>query len=91
MKSYAFLEKCEINLRNPNTSKRKERITRNQLRNSEMSTKTKDFIQKICYKKTASVDMTRYGFIYDSKLHPVNLLLKPLRAQLEKICGLWKF
>lgn len=52
-----------------------------------MSTKTRDFLQKICYKKTASVDMTQYGFINESKVKPVNLLLRPLRQQLEKICG----
>ncbi|XP_022834269.1 uncharacterized protein LOC111362008 [Spodoptera litura] len=62
--------------------KRKEKIQRN----SAMSSKTKDFIQKICYKQTASIDMTQYGFINDSKMNPINLMMKPLRAQLEKIC-----
>ncbi|XP_050559779.1 uncharacterized protein LOC118279043 isoform X1 [Spodoptera frugiperda] len=51
-----------------------------------MSAKTKDFIQKICYKQTASIDMTQYGFINDSKMDPINLMMKPLKAQLEKIC-----
>lgn len=60
--------------------------SRNQSHNA-MSSKTKDFLQKICYKKTASIDMTQYGFINDSKVNPVNLLMKPLRKQLEKICG----
>lgn len=57
-----------------------------------MSPDTKDFIQKICYRKTASKDMTKYGFITDSKVNPVNCVIKPLRAQLEKIRGeFWLF
>lgn len=81
-----YREKYEINFRNTN-GKRKLRNTRILSRTNSMSAKTKNFIQKICYKKTASIDMTRYGFINDSKLHPVNLLLRPLKAQLERICG----
>lgn len=52
-----------------------------------MSSKTKEFLQKICYKRSASVDMTQYGFINDSKVQAVNLLLKPLREKLVMICG----
>lgn len=68
------------------TRKDPVKMSRNQSHNV-MSSKTKDFLQKICYKKTASIDMTQYGFINDSKVNPVNLLMKPLREQLDKICG----
>lgn len=52
-----------------------------------MSSQTKEFLQKLCYKRAASVDMTQYGFINDSKILPVNLLMKPLREKLAMICG----
>lgn len=52
-----------------------------------MSSKTKEFLQKMCYKRAATVDMTQYGFINDSKIQPVKLLLKPLREKLVTICG----
>lgn len=55
--------------------------------NTIMSEKTKDFLQKICYKRAASVDMTKFGFVQDRRIYQVNMLLKPLREQLEKICG----
>ncbi|CAH0599597.1 unnamed protein product [Chrysodeixis includens] len=79
-------EKYGVSLRNT-IGMLKQRSSLILNRNSFMSAKTKNFIQKICYKKTASFDMTQYGFINDSKVHPVNLLLRPLRAQLERICG----
>lgn len=55
--------------------------------NNGMSSKTKEFLQKLCYKRAASVDMTQYGFINDSKVQAVNLLMKPLREKLVTICG----
>ncbi|KAJ0169905.1 hypothetical protein K1T71_014511 [Dendrolimus kikuchii] len=45
-----------------------------------LSCHTRDFIQKICYKKTASVDMTQHGFICDSKTQPVKLLSASLNS-----------
>lgn len=50
-----------------------------------MTTKTKFFIQKICYKKTASIDMTKNGFIKYTMTQPLKLLLKPLKDQITKI------
>ncbi|KAG6464149.1 hypothetical protein O3G_MSEX014316, partial [Manduca sexta] len=70
-----------------NLLKGKEKVLCSNSQKNDMTSRTRDFIQKICYRRTASVDMTRYGFISDSKIHPVNLLLKPLRQQLEKICA----
>ncbi|KAI8427024.1 hypothetical protein MSG28_014665 [Choristoneura fumiferana] len=58
-----------------------------QLDTNSMSIKTKDFIQKICYQGTASVDMTQYGFIADSKIRPISLMLRPLTEKLKTICG----
>ncbi|XP_026314413.1 uncharacterized protein LOC113226106 [Hyposmocoma kahamanoa] len=52
-----------------------------------MSLKTTEFLQKLCYKRAATVDMTQYGFISDSKVQTVNLLMKPLREKLVMICG----
>nr|XP_021197845.2 uncharacterized protein LOC110381772 isoform X1 [Helicoverpa armigera] len=83
MKSSSSSVTYGASLRRINSLRKRER----NLKHIAMSNKTKDFIQKICYKKTASIDMTRYGFINDSKINPVNLMIKPLRAQLEKICG----
>ncbi|XP_073963708.1 uncharacterized protein isoform X2 [Choristoneura fumiferana] len=57
-----------------------------QLDTNSMSIKTKDFIQKICYQGTASVDMTQYGFIADSKIRPISLMLRPLTEKLKTIC-----
>ncbi|XP_021197846.3 uncharacterized protein LOC110381772 isoform X2 [Helicoverpa armigera] len=82
MKSSSSSVTYGASLRRINSLRKRER----NLKHIAMSNKTKDFIQKICYKKTASIDMTRYGFINDSKINPVNLMIKPLRAQLEKIC-----
>ncbi|XP_013184272.1 uncharacterized protein LOC106130060 [Amyelois transitella] len=50
-----------------------------------MTPKTRDFIQKICYKKAASVDMTTNGFITESRMGPINVYVKPLRDQIHKI------
>ncbi|XP_059044937.1 uncharacterized protein LOC131840762 isoform X1 [Achroia grisella] len=66
-----------------NKLKRKNRLPE---QNSAMSDKTKDIIQKVCYRRTASVDMLKYGFTIECKTRPVNLLIKPLREQLVKIC-----
>ncbi|CAG4959059.1 unnamed protein product [Colias eurytheme] len=51
--------------------------------NSTMSAQTKKFLQKICYKETASVDMTKHGFANDN--HPIRVFIQPLRSQLEKL------
>ncbi|XP_059044938.1 uncharacterized protein LOC131840762 isoform X2 [Achroia grisella] len=67
-----------------NKLKRKNRLPE---QNSAMSDKTKDIIQKVCYRRTASVDMLKYGFTIECKTRPVNLLIKPLREQLVKICA----
>lgn len=81
----SFSEERKVLLRNrTNSVKGKERYAS---KSNVMSSETKDFIQKFCYKKTASIDMTQHGFINDSKINPVNYMIKPLRAQLEKICG----
>ncbi|KAF9417955.1 hypothetical protein HW555_005100 [Spodoptera exigua] len=87
MKSVTITEaECVFTLPTESPVKRKHRM---QGKNANaMSAKTKDFIQRICYKQTATIDMTHYGFINDSKMNPINLILKPLRAQLEKICVL---
>nr|XP_032514778.1 uncharacterized protein LOC116768215 [Danaus plexippus plexippus] len=39
-----------------------------------MSAKTKEFLQKICYRDTVSVDMTKHGFIKDGKACLLELL-----------------
>ncbi|XP_028156397.1 uncharacterized protein LOC114349980 [Ostrinia furnacalis] len=70
-----------------NILKRKEALAKIESRCGSMSSKTKNFIQKICYKKSASIDMTRYGFIRDSKVRPINLMMRPLKEQLERIWG----
>ncbi|KAL0852874.1 hypothetical protein ABMA27_012667 [Loxostege sticticalis] len=70
-----------------NILKRKEALANIESRCGAMTSETKNFIQKICYKKSASIDMTRYGFIQDSKVRPINLMMKPLKEQLERIWG----
>lgn len=68
--------------------KRAKKVTWSDSNHSHgMSSKTKEFLQKLCYKRAATVDMTQYGFINDSKIQPVKLLLKPLREKLVTICG----
>ncbi|VVD02552.1 unnamed protein product [Leptidea sinapis] len=56
-----------------------------ELQNSFMSAQTKDFIQRICFQPSSSLDMRSHGFISDS--HPLKLFIKPLRNQLENILG----
>ncbi|CAH4034509.1 unnamed protein product [Pieris brassicae] len=51
----------------------------------QMPMGTRNFLQKLIQKETASVDMTRHGFIRES--HPIRLFLKPLRTQIQKIHG----
>lgn len=69
------------------TRKTSKKDTQRSQINGTMSSGTKDLIQKFCYKKTASVDMTKNGFIYDNKLFALSLLLRRLREQCEKIWG----
>ncbi|XP_053612662.1 uncharacterized protein LOC128676534 [Plodia interpunctella] len=69
----------------PPTKRRRSRKSSQPERLILMTPKTKDFIQKICYKKTASIDMTQYGFITESRMGPINVYVKPLRDQIQKI------
>lgn len=86
MKMKSLSKEGDINLRSRTHSGKSS--DRHSAKNNSMTKDTKGFIQKICYRKTASIDMTQYGFINDSKANPVtNYVLKPLRENLEKICG----
>lgn len=70
-----------------NILKNKEAVAKIESSYGAMSIETQNFIQKICYRKSASIDMTQYGFIRDSKVSPIKLMMKPLQEQLERICG----
>lgn len=51
----------------------------------QMPIGTRNFLEKLIDRQTASVDMTKHGFIHES--HPMRLFLKPLRTQIQKIHG----
>lgn len=78
MKNFKFSEKMP----NVNLLKRKDKIivsrVRYPSRTSTMSNKTKDFIQKICYKKSPTIDMTRNGFAANA--NNFAYVMKPLNT-----------